>query len=52
MCKICDTIILIEKYEKLKKLFNLKGRIESNCSWKRAIHLNKRAYLFHKRALG
>ena len=28
------------------------GRIESICSWKKALHFNKKASLFNKRSLG
>ena len=47
MCEICDKILSIEKYQKLRKCL-----FESNCSWKRALRFNKGVYLFHKRALG
>ena len=48
MCKIY--VIKVFQYEKLRN--SLKWRIETNCSWKRALCFNKRALLFDKEALG
>ena len=50
MCEICDKNISNEKYENLRN-FYAKRRIESNCSWKRALRFNKRAPLSGKSAL-
>ena len=47
-------VLKIFQTKKMKnsEIVYLKWRIESNCSWKRVLHFNKRAPLFDKRALG
>ena len=45
-------VIKYSKWKKKNWIVYFKWRIESNCSWKRAFHLNKRAPLFDKATLG
>ena len=52
MCKEYMIKIFKTKNIKNQEIFYLKWRTEWNCSWKRALHFNKRAPFFDKKPLG